>query len=394
MQRILFVGQTGELGGAELVMLDIARHFRDRADVALLSDGPLRLRLEQAGVRVRLIAGGSELMQVRRQGRVLQIMAALPALLLVIWRLAAIGRGYDVLYANSQKAAVATLLAGVIARRPVIWHLHDILSAEHFGGLQRRAVVTLANRFARRVIANSQAARDAFVQCGGDAEKAAVVPNGIDPAQFDALSATEVQNVRAALKLENVPLVGLFGRISPWKGQHILIEAMPHLPGVHALLVGDALFGEQEYKAQLVQRAEQLGLAERIHWLGFRDDVPALMRAVDLVLHTSTSPEPFGRVIVEAMMARRPLLATSGGATAEVLGDQSPELVPPGDPLALAEAVKSVFAASVGQREVRVTENDRRARAMFSINSMLFGVEREVALAVPKIATRPSYQPI
>jgi glycosyltransferase involved in cell wall biosynthesis len=220
------------------------------------------------------------------------------------------------------------------------------------------------------------------------------VPNGIDPAQFDALSATEVQNVRAALKLENVPLVGLFGRISPWKGQHILIEAMPHLPGVHALLVGDALFGEQEYKAQLVQRAEQLGLAERIHWLGFRDDVPALMRAVDLVLHTSTSPEPFGRVIVEAMMARRPLLATSGGATAEVLGDQSPELVPPGDPLALAEAVKSVFAASVGQREVRVTENDRRARAMFSINSMLFGVEREVALAVPKIATRPSYQPI
>ncbi len=380
MQRILFVGQTGALGGAELVLLDIARYYRDRCEVVLLADGPLRPRLQAAGVSTTVIAGGKNLLEVSRSGGRLRTLASAPQVLRTAWRVAAVGRRCDVLYPNSQKAAIVTMLAGVLARRPVVWHLHDILSAEHFGGLQRRAVVTLANHMTRRVIANSGAARDAFVAAGGRADRVGVVANGLDSSKFDQVGDAQIARLRAELGLTNKRLVGVFSRLSPWKGQHVLIDALPRLPGVHALIVGDALFGEIEYKTMLMRRADELGVSDRVHWLGFRDDVPALMRSVDLVLHTSTSAEPFGRVIVEGMLARRPVLATNMGASIELLGEGHWGLVPPDDPVALAEAIERIFAIPPPVLAQRVAEDHGRAARMFSVDGMLAGIDRELAV--------------
>jgi glycosyltransferase involved in cell wall biosynthesis len=378
-QRILFVGQTGELGGAELVLLDIARHYRDRCEVVLLADGPFRSRLLAAGVRVTVIAGGKNLLEVSRQGGRLQTLASAPQILKTAWRIAAVGRRCDVLYPNSQKAAIVTMIAGVFARRPVVWHLHDILSAEHFGKLQRLAVVTLANYMTRRVIANSGAARDAFVAAGGRADRVGVVANGLDPALFDCVSDDQIARLRSELGLTGKRIVGVFSRLSPWKGQHVLIEALPRLAGVHALIVGDALFGEMEYKTMLMRRVVELGVSDRVHWLGFRDDIPVLMRTVDLVLHTSTSAEPFGRVIVEGMLARRPVLATNRGASVELLGEGHLGLVPPDDPTALAEAIERIFATPPPVLAQRVAEDRGRAARMFSVDGMLAGIDRELA---------------
>jgi glycosyltransferase involved in cell wall biosynthesis len=380
-QRILFVGQTGELGGAELVLLDMAHHFRDRCDVVLLSDGPLRHRLARIGVAVRVIHARSVFLRVRRQDSVAHNFAAIPALLFLVARLAVIGRRYDVLYPNSQKAAVVAMLAGLLARRPVIWHLHDILSTDHFSNLHVRTVVVLANHLARRVIANSVATRDAFIRCGGDVRRVAVVLNGVDPAWFESIPDAETCRLRDALNVPDNPLVGLFGRLSPWKGQRTLIDALPYLPDVHAIIVGEALFGEADYKAGLIRRAEEVGVADRIHWLGFRDDVPLLMRAVDIVLHTSTSPEPFGRVVVEAMLARRPFVAANHGGVVELVGENSPELIRPGDPHALAEAITRVLATPRQTRDGRAAQNEQRVRLLFSTARMMEELESELALA-------------
>jgi glycosyltransferase involved in cell wall biosynthesis len=363
-----------------LVLLDIARHYRDRCEVVLLADGPLRARLQATGVSTTVIAGGKYLLEVSRQGGRLRTLAAIPQVLLTAIRLAAVARRCDVLYPNSQKAAIVTMLAGVLARRPVVWHLHDILSDEHFAGLQRRAVITLANRIARRVIANSSAARDAFVAAGGRADRVGVVANGLDAAVFDGVSDRDITRLRRELGLTDVPLVGVFSRLSPWKGQHVLIDALPRLPGVHALIVGDALFGEIEYKTMLIRRAVECGVADRVHWLGFRDDVPALMRTVDLVLHTSTSAEPFGRVIVEGMLARRPVLATNMGASIELLGPGHWGLVTPDDPIALAAAIERIFALPPPVLAQRVADDHGRAERMFSVHGMLAGIDRELAV--------------
>ena len=128
------------------------------------------------------------------------------------------------------------------------------------------------------------------------------------------------------------PLIGVFSRLAPWKGQHIVLQALAGLPGVHGIFAGSALFGEDAYAASLRVLASELGIADRVVFLGQRGDVPALMRAVDIVVHPSVDPEPFGRTLVEAMLARTPVIATDAGAASEILGGgEAGMLVPPGD---------------------------------------------------------------
>ena len=99
--------------------------------------------------------------------------------------------------------------------------------------------------------------------------------------------------LREQLGVESHFVVGHFSRLSPWKGQHVLVEALLHCPeDVVAVFVGDALFGEQDYVTQLHQQIDAFGLSDRVKFLGFRSDIPELMAACDLVAHTSTAPEP------------------------------------------------------------------------------------------------------
>jgi glycosyltransferase involved in cell wall biosynthesis len=249
-------------------------------------------------------------------------------------------REYDLIYANTQKALVVGALASFLSRRPLVYHLHDILSTDHFSQSNRRLAVTLANRFASLVIANSQASQAAFLEAGGRSDITHVVYNGFEPEGYQS-DPSNISQLKKQLELDGRFIVGHFSRLSPWKGQHILIEALAHCPeDIIAMLVGDALFGEQEYVQQLHKRVAELGLEERVRFLGFRSDIPQLMAVCDLVAHTSTAPEPFGRVIVEAMLCGRPVVATgSGGAVEIVEPGINGFLVPPGEPQQLAEVI-------------------------------------------------------
>jgi glycosyltransferase involved in cell wall biosynthesis len=380
--RILVVDHAGQMGGAEHVLLDIVRHYGPRrCDVVLFADGPLRGELEAIGIGTTVLAGARGMMGVTREDGRLRALLAVPAVLAMVVRLARMARGYDVLYVTSQKAAVVGMLAGLLIGRPVVWHLHDILSAAHFAALQRRIVVRLANRAARRVIAISEATRQAFVDCGGDARLVVVVPNGIDATRFAGIDTLDVPALRAEAGLTGGALVGLFGRITPWKGHHVLVAALARLPEVHALIVGDALFGEADYKADLLRQAEHLGVADRMHWLGYRADVPRLMRMVDVVVHASTAPEPFGRVIVEGVLAGRPVVASSHGASRELLGEDSGWLVAPEDPAALADTIHRVLACPPDQVAATVRAERERALHLFSLSQMLQRIEQVVAQA-------------
>jgi glycosyltransferase involved in cell wall biosynthesis len=220
-----------------------------------------------------------------------------------------------------------------------------VLSPEHFSATNIRAVVACGNHLAERVVAVSRAAADSFVEHGGRADKVHVVYAGMDPAPYLDPTPAEVAAARRALGAGDGPLVGSFSRLSPWKGQHLLIEALVRLPGVGALLSGAPLFGEEAYAASLHERARALGVADRVRFLGQRDDVPLLMRCVDVVVHSPTAPEPFGRVVLEALLAGRPLVAARDGGTLEIVTDgENGLLFPPGDAAALADAVARLLA--------------------------------------------------
>jgi glycosyltransferase involved in cell wall biosynthesis len=378
---VLIVSHAAELGGAEQGLIDLACHLGpERCEVLLLAEGTLRQVLERRGVSVRVLPARGSVLGVRRAGGMLRALMAAPEALLLAARLAAIARRYRLIYANSQKAALIAMLAGAIARRPVVWHLHDILSAEHFGRLQRMALPRLATPLTRAVIVVSAAARAAFVASGGSPGRVRLVHNGIDPAPYAGLDAIARNTLRRSLGLPEGPLVGLFGRITAWKGQRVLIEALRDLPSVQAVIVGAPMFGEQAEETYLRELAARLGVASRVRFLGHRPDSPALMRAVDLVLHCSTSPEPFGRVIVEALFAGTPVLAAEGGACREIMGE-SDWVAAPGDPAALASAIARILGEGPDEQARKLAQLRLRVQTLFSLARMMRAVEDVIAEA-------------
>ncbi|WP_427157936.1 glycosyltransferase [Aliinostoc sp. HNIBRCY26] len=338
--KILFLDQSGKPGGAELCLIDIAKPYRDCALVGLFADGNFRKLLVQNHIPVEVLTNQS--IAVRKQSNLLQAFASVGQLAPLITKVVKIAYQYDLIYANTQKALVVGAIASIITRRPLVYHLHDILSSEHFSQTNLRIAINLANHCASLVIANSQASRTAFIQAGGKPEITEVVYNGFEPQNYHT-SNDEIQKIRQQLGLENKFVVGHFSRLSPWKGQHILIAALAQLPPqVTVILVGDALFGEQDYVEQLHQQIAQLGLENRVKFLGFRADIPQLMAACNLVTHTSTAPEPFGRVIVEAMLCGTPVVAAKAGGAVELV-EQGVNgfLVTPGEPQALAQVINT-----------------------------------------------------
>lgn len=375
---ILFVDQSGAPGGGELSLLDIAKHYRESCKVILLSDGPFRRMLEQAAIQVAVFSAPPAMAGVTRERAGAGDVMVVPAVLKVAGRLARIAREYGVIYANTQKAMIVAALAGRLVGKPVIWHLRDILSAEHFGRTQRWTAVRLANSWISRVIVNSRATGEAFIAAGGDRALVTVIHNGIDPGPFALVSNERLAHLRTSLCLKGEPLVGLFGRLSPWKGQHVLIEALRLLPGVHALLVGSALYGEDAYAENLRRRAAAMNLTDRIHFLGFRTDIADLMSLVSLVVHTSVAPEPFGRVLVEGMLAKRPVVASRAGGAGEIIEDgTSGVLVAPADPRALAGALDSLLSDKVLATRIAMNGHERASR-LFSLDAMLGRIEQEI----------------
>jgi glycosyltransferase involved in cell wall biosynthesis len=365
-ERVLFVDHTGQIGGAELILLDVVAG-RENSSAFLFEDGPLAKALAERKLKLIISKWGHGLSQFRRDSKLLAAIPLAGRLIAIVEELALAARSHDIVYANSQKAFVLAAIANLFVRRPLIWHLHDIVSPEHFGAMQRRMQVMLANARATKVIVPSQAAAAAFIKAGGRRELVEIVPNGLALPPEPRTAA----ELRQSLGLPAGLLVGVFSRLAAWKGQHVLLEALAGLPGVGCIVVGDALFGEQAYAAELKQMVLERGLAGRVHFLGHRSDVPKLMKAVDAMVHPSIDPEPFGRTLVEAMLAGVPVIATNAGAAPDILeGGKAGMLVPPNDAPALARAIAAVLARPemfAGQ----LAYASQRAQAQYSVTQML-----------------------
>jgi glycosyltransferase involved in cell wall biosynthesis len=376
--RVLFVDHAGVLGGAELSLLDVVAAMGPRAGTVLLADGLFRAALEERGVSVSVEEIGA-FKHVKKEST-FPTPAALVDAFALARRVGRRARDYGVICANSQKAFVVACAAGLFARRPVAWYLRDILALPHFSRTNIAAAVRLANLRAARVIANSDATAQAFIDAGGNAELVRVVHNGIDAAPFDAVTESAAYALRTSLGIPaDAFVVALFGRFHPWKGQQVLLQALAELPDVHALFVGAALFGEEAFEASLHDQATHSGGAPHVHFLGFRRDVPTLMRVADVVVHASVLPEPFGRVVVEGMLARRPVIATRGGGVTEIAEDDvTALLVPPDDAAALAAAIQRLRSnpALAGRL---AAAGQAHARERFTVTSMVQGVENALA---------------
>lgn len=374
--KILFLDQSGKLGGAELFLLDLAKFSQNNGLVVLFEDGLFRQRLEQEQIPVKVLT--TTPFKVRKKSNFFQNLGSLNTLIPLVSQVSKIASNYDVIYANTQKALVVGALASPVSRRPLVYHLHDILSPEHFSPINRRLAVMLANRFASVVIANSQATQLAFIEAGGQPDKTRVIYNGFSSEQYQV--EVDGKNLRQKLNLEGRFVVGHFSRLSPWKGQHILLEALAKCPNdVTALFVGDAIFGEDKYAQDLQKKTEELGLKERVQFLGFQTDVIPLMQVCDLIAHTSILPEPFGRVIVEAMLCGRPVIATGEGGVKELIeSEKTGWLFKTGNVEELAEKIVAIKEQPETVQQI-AEQAQIQARQRFDLKVINQQIEKELS---------------
>jgi glycosyltransferase involved in cell wall biosynthesis len=188
-----------------------------------------------------------------------------------------------------------------------------------------------------------------------DPARIRVIPRGVDPAVFDpeAVSPDRIARLVREWRLpDGVHTVVLPGRLTTWKGQGVLIEAVARLArrDVCCVLVGSDQ-GRRRYSARLVRTAERLGIASRLRLVGNCDDMPAALMLSDVVVHASTQPEAFGRVVIEAQSMGRPVIASDlGGPVETVVPGETGWRVPPGDPAALAAAIDALLALPEAER--------------------------------------------
>lgn len=342
--RVVYLDHIAQLSGGELALLRTLPALLDHVEpiVILGEDGPLRERLTDLGIDVRVLPLAGEVRDTRRDAATRLSRGQIRAL----WRYIRVLRKLltelqpDLVHTNSLKSALYGGVAGRLAVVPVLWHVRDRIARDYLP----RPVVMMV-RFAARllptaVIANSQATLDTLPRRG------VVLASPVVP---DA-----VVMPPARLTHSDRPLtIGLVGRLSPWKGQDVFLRAFAlAFPSgsERAHLVGSVMFGEHEWEASLRALVSELGLTDRVVFRGFQEDIWAEYAQLDIAVHASTTPEPFGQVVLEAMASGVPIIASNEGGPAEVVSDGVDGLlVAPRDPALLAAALVAL-ASSASQR--------------------------------------------
>ena len=361
---ILFVDHGEGMGGAEHSLLQLMRgldRLRYRPILAC-EEGPLARAAREASIETAITP--------------IRPLRGRPAALFDLWRsgrrLAALARreGARILHANTMRASFAAALAARLSGRTLIWHARDIFGAGQIGGTW---YPWLMSRLARVVIANSRA-----VAASISRPDVRVVYNGVELGRFDP--GRKPHTARAALGLTACPiLIGTVGRMQPWKGHHLFLQAaervIHELPEARFLIVGGRVFqADAGYEDELHAQAVAAGIADHVHFAGQQDNIGDWLAAMDIFAHCSKA-EPFGRVVVEAMAAARPVVAFADGGVPEIVADGTTGiLASPGDTSALADAMLALardpaLGAQMGQAG-RV-----RAEAFFSATAHCRQVE-------------------
>ncbi|WP_054813062.1 glycosyltransferase family 4 protein [Nocardia arizonensis] len=357
MITAVFLTHTAAPSGAELATLRLLTELNRRGEVRpsmlLTEDGPLvaLLRARDIPVTVHRNDFDSRSLTIAGSGPLGLIRGAI--------ELARLGRGLgaavraaeaDVVVAQSTKALLMGVIAARRARVPLVWQVHDRIAADYFGGPLAFGLRVLGWLAARGIVTNSRSTLRTLFTAG---RRTAVAYPGLEP-----LAPVE----RAAQRAPDAVRIVMVGRLTPWKGQDVLLRALAlvrHRPtGVR--LVGGTFFDEQDYRADLERLAAEIGVP--VEFTGHVDDPGAYFADADIAVHASVTAEPFGQVVVEAMRAGCAVVAAdAGGPTEVVRADRDGILVPPGDPVALAAALDRLSADPALRARLGAAARERAA---------------------------------
>ncbi len=354
--RVCYLDHTAKLSGGEIALARLLETIDRKAIdpwVILAEDGSLAERLRAIGIRVDVVPLSDTVLDVRKDSVQSGIFSKVGLILQVLaygFKVAALIRTQpvDIIHTNSLKSDIYGILVSRLCRVPLIWHIRDHIDVTYLPSFAVKMMRFLAARVPAFVIANSQSTLDQLHLAV--AKPGAVVPSGVDPqgeVVYDGI-AFGIPPLASDTLMTGPLRIAIVGRLAGWKGQHIFLEAASKLveAGIDAqfLIAGTAMFGEDSYVADLHSQVDRLGLQGKVQFLGHVDPIEAFLPTVSILVHASTSPEPFGQVVIEGMAAGIPVVATDGGGVKEtVVHGETGLLVPMGNAEALADALRMLI---------------------------------------------------
>ncbi|WP_460197548.1 glycosyltransferase family 4 protein [Klebsiella variicola] len=354
MKKTIFVDHTSRIGGAQLSLFDIAVYLKEKSSVLLFGDGEFHKMLQDENVDVKLYDLEKILYPLKRDVSIFKVCKSAFLLASKLFIIRKLLKQYDIVYTNSFKSYVISSLSLFGIKKKVILHLRDALTKDNFSPVVIKTVINFTKVFNTNVIANSSYTKECFVSSGGNSKQCTVILNAVNSDDF-----LDINNIN--FHDESLNILSL-GRISPWKGQHIVIEAIKDLEFVKLRIVGSANFGEDEYFNYLKKLVSDYNLQHRVEFCPFSLDIKEHLSWCNVFIHSSTSPEPFGRVVVEGMLAGRIVIATDSGGVPEIINDESYGiLVPPGDILSLTKAIIDINA---NRDKYKIIANKGREKAI------------------------------
>ena len=357
--RILYLNPIGSLGGAERLLLDLIRSVQQARpdwtlELATGSDGDFPAAARVFGIDVSVVPFPPTFQRLGDSGagRTASKAALIGELCLTAPRLAAYvlklrafiaRRDPDVIHSNGFKAHI--LAAWAAPRRSrLLWHVHDYVGSRP---LMSRLMRIHAGRCAVAIANSHSVARDLNAVCRGKLEIHTVY-NAVDLERFNPHGPTLDLDATAGVSAAPAGTirVGLVATMGRWKGHDVFLRALSMLPKelpIRGYVIGGPIYstaGSQRSIEELRALASGLGLNGSAAFTGFVEDPAAAMRALDVVVHASTHPEPFGLVVAEAMACGKPVVASRGGGVAEIIADNENALsCPPGDAAAMAHCI-------------------------------------------------------
>jgi glycosyltransferase involved in cell wall biosynthesis len=333
--------------------------------------------LVRAGWRaVVASAGGRMVGEILRAGGEhieLPLASKNPAVMLLnAQRLAAVieAQRIDIIHARSRAPAWSAMLAARRTKRHFVTTFHNAYGAENWAKRRYNSVMARGER----VIAISRfVAAYAAATYGVGNDRIRVIDRGVDLENFhpDRVTPSRIVQLAEAWRLpDGAPVIMLPGRLTSWKGQEVLIEALSWLGrrDVVCLFIGS---GSTRYRKMLEQQIGALGLADLCRFVDHCADMPAAYMLADIVVSASTRPEGFGRVIAEALAMGRPVIATEhGGAGEIVVPGITGWLTPPGDAKALARMMQEALSLDTADRAALAARATASVAGRFSRDAM------------------------
>lgn len=358
-------------GGAERTTLDVARAIVDAGGTALVvsQGGQMVPELEAAGAEHILLPVKSKnpMTMFRNAGALKDLITA---------------RHVDIVHARSRAPAWSALRAARSAGVPFVTTYHGTYKQSNalksfYNSVMARGDAVIANS---RFIADLIAARHPFAE-----KRITVIPRGSDLKGLapESVSALRQQTLKDSWGVPvGKPIVLNMARLTGWKGQKVVIEAMVHLRDMGhkdpvAILAGDAQ-GRENYAAELKQMIADNGLQDQVRLVGHCSDVPAALALADVSVVASVEPEAFGRAAVEAQAAGIPVIVSDHGAVPETVlappevgeEERTGWRVLPGDAMALAVAINTVFAQEPGMLDAMRMRALDHVQRNFSVETM------------------------